>query len=84
MAAEVWNIEEIRERRLHEQQTRSARKFWGADGGEIRLAFERVMAPATDEQRQLVARLANQWEILSAKARSSGKEPPKTSLPPAA
>lgn len=84
MAAEIWNIEEVRERRIRNLQNKTARPFWGADGEEIHTAFERAMAPETDGQRALVARLASHWEAVSVKERRNAAKEQVASLPPAA
>lgn len=88
MPAEVFNIEEIRSRRLEDARKRAARRFWAANGEEIHLAFERMMCPDDAGQRVLVARLAAHWEALSLRARMGEKIAAAgsggTALPPAA
>ena len=89
MAAEIWNIEEIRDRKARLAANRPAKRFWGASGEDIHLAFERAMAPSNSEQRALVARLANYWESLSLRerngaARAAAGGGGSAGLPPAA
>ena len=85
MPAEIYSIEEFRSRRIEDARTRMARKFWGAEGEEIHLAFERTLMPKSDTERALVDRLASYWEALSLKTRVGAKAAAVGSaLPPAA